>query len=225
MHFALVDDDLYFLKELKRELEKQFCNIAIDCYQRVDDAFYLKHYDAYFLDIEMQDHGLVVAQRLREQDKQAIIIFITSHTEFSCDVYRLKVFWFIEKSRMKELLPEVCLSLKDKFQHQYLSVKNNKGDIIYLPIQEIISAIKLGNQIIVKTKVDTYALYDTMKKFYKRLPSTTFYMVKSGVIINSQYIASYNEKKHKLTLTNGDWLVVSRQFRLKRTLWKEDRHL
>ena len=58
---------------------------------------YIQHSDIhqlYFLDIHIQDNeycGLEIAQKIREANPYAIIVFITTKSEFASITYRYKV--------------------------------------------------------------------------------------------------------------------------------------
>ena len=162
---ALVDDDLNFLIMLKNAILSYFPQLEIDVYEETNPNFYKCTYDVYFLDIDMKENGLMVAQRLREQKGEHIyLIFVTSYGTLSSDGYRFKAFWFIEKERWEEVLPEVLLALKTELMKQMLAIRNEDKRYIFIELDEILSITTLGNQVLIKTNGSEYVTYDSIKK-------------------------------------------------------------
>ncbi|ARE65094.1 hypothetical protein ADH76_19355 [Enterocloster clostridioformis] len=72
------------------------------------------HFDLLLLDIEMPEKdGMCLAASLRRLLPMALIIFITSHTQYAVKAYELSVFRYIPKSEMETCLP---LALKDAYE-------------------------------------------------------------------------------------------------------------
>ena len=64
------------------------------------------HFDLLLLDIEMPEKdGMCLAASLRRHLPMALIIFITSHTQYAVKAYELSVFRYIPKSEMETCLP------------------------------------------------------------------------------------------------------------------------
>ena len=85
---ALCDDDRRFLELLKDRAE-MFCvekarNVKFSAFSDSDILMGMTErgeiFDAYILDIEMQDYsGIEIAEEIRKKSKMACIIFLTSH--------------------------------------------------------------------------------------------------------------------------------------------------
>ncbi len=79
--------------------------------------------DAVFIDIEMPDlDGLSFAARLRVLSPDIIIVFITGHTKYAADAYRLEAVDYIVKPVTRESL-ERTISKMEK----YLSIYSQKN--------------------------------------------------------------------------------------------------
>lgn len=211
---ALVDDDLNFINILKASILHYFPQIQIDGYNETGSDFYQQNYDVYFLDIDMQENGLLVAQRLRELKGERIyLIFITSYGNLSSEGYRFKAFWFIEKSCWQQVLPEVLLALQTELMHHMIAIRNENKQLIFLELDDILYITAIANQIIIQTNVKKYIAYSSVKQFMEKLPATTFIKVQSGAVINKTKVHSFDRKSGELILCQGDKFIVSRRLR------------
>ena len=56
------------------------------------------YFDIVFLDIEMgQEDGITVARRIRETDKSALIVYVTSHESYIQESFEVRPFRFLVK--------------------------------------------------------------------------------------------------------------------------------
>ena len=211
---ALVDDDIDFLNMLKTAILHYLPQLVIDLYEETNPAFYKQTYDVYFLDIDMKEHGLLVAQRLRELKGDHVrLIFVTSYGNLSSEGYRFKAFWFIEKERWEQVLPEVLLALQSELMKHMIAIKNIDKKLVFLELNELLSITAFGNQVMIKTTKEEYLTYSSVKKFQEKLPASIFYKIQSGTMINRNNICSYDRKTGELILCQGDKFFVSRRLR------------
>lgn len=63
----------------------------------------LDNFDVIFLDIEMgQADGITVARKIRETDKNVLIIYVTSHESYMQESFSVRPFRFFGKTRRRK---------------------------------------------------------------------------------------------------------------------------
>lgn len=95
---AICDDDKSIVSEVENRLERigreKLINISIEAFysgEGLNRIYELgEYYDIIYLDIEMTImDGIQVAKIIREKDKYAIIIYISSHEEYLIQLLKL----------------------------------------------------------------------------------------------------------------------------------------
>ena len=140
LHIAICDDEQIIMEQLKKLLEAHRPDCIVTMYLRGEgllDTF--NQYDLVFLDIEMPNSsGIDTAKVIREYDKNVIIIFISSHSEFVFDTFDCETFNFITKPINKEKFSNVInmAVLKYKRNNAYFVI-TKAHESIKLPIDKI----------------------------------------------------------------------------------------
>ena len=119
LELIICDDETVFRKDLRKTLEteldlsgisyksKEFC-CAEDM---IKDLCASKDRQIFFLDIEMDKlNGMDAARLIRAQNPSAVIIFVTSYTDFVFQGYEVKALNYILKPYKKEKILEVLHS-------------------------------------------------------------------------------------------------------------------
>lgn len=181
-----------------------------------------QEYDAYILDIEMpHKNGFEVATDIHALYKNALILFLTSHTELSMVGYEYQVFRFIGKDDLDTML---CTYMKDvkaelDRRNQYLMAKDEAGNEIVVYLREIICIYSEGNYLNYVTEKQIFRNRDKLKN----LKGNEFLQTSSGMLVNFHHIHKIekthvilsNQKKIKLGRTyKKDFLTQVMQARL-----------
>ena len=148
MKFIVVEDERDAQEKIKKLLRKISVQTQIDL-----EIEYFKNYDEklqkeidntlypkiYIMDIELDGEvsGMEVAEKIRDNDWDSEIIFVTTHDKFFDKVHRqiLEVFDFIEKFQDMEnrLEKDIKLILSKKADKKLLKIKGNHADVeIYM---------------------------------------------------------------------------------------------
>ena len=140
MRIAICEDDKiqagtleHLLDDRLRETE---CEAEVDVYFGVDDIkreLNNKHYDAYFLDIELgADNGVELAKNIKQSDINSIVVFTTSHTDYMAEAFDVHAFNYIVKP--------VTMQKVDKIVTQLEEVINSRDDkLIFRCNRELVS--------------------------------------------------------------------------------------
>lgn len=169
-------------------------------------------YDIYFLDIEMNEiNGQMVAKEIRKNDLRALIVFITTHTEFIEAAFDVQAFHFLSKPIDKMKFRSV---IENAFQYlgdtkKVLTIKNRKR---YFDIfcDEIIFFESNKRKIIAYTIKESYEFYMSMKDVLQQVDGRFFVRVHGSYIVNVQHILEFRDE---LLLMVEDYKVpISRNY-------------
>ncbi len=198
MRIAICEDDKiqagtleYLLDDRLRETE---CEAEVDVYFGVDDIkreLNNKHYDAYFLDIELgADNGVELAKNIKQSDINSIVVFTTSHTDYMAEAFDVHAFNYIVKpvtmqkvDKIVTQLEEVINSRDDKliFRCNRELVSTYYDDIVYME-----SSKRIIN--LITTNME-YQFYGKINDVYNELPELIFGKTRSGCIVNYRYVS------------------------------------
>ena len=150
------------------------------------------NYQLIFLDIEMQGiNGIEVAKRLRALEKEFLLVFITGYDNYMLESFEVLPFRYVLKPIDSEKMEPILQQLVFELDHhnQYLFYKIGKQHY-QLRIRDIVViSSELGRKVKVKSVDESeIEFYFKLKELLKILPSSYFFQVNRGVIINLNYI-------------------------------------
>lgn len=171
-------------------------------------------YDVYFLDIEMgKISGLELAKKIRTDDINALIIFITSHTEYVYDVFEMVTFDFITKPVSREKIEKLLDKVKS-----YLCVSKTKFVFSYnkntysLAYDSILYLEKMGRKVMLYTKEgDTYQSNMNLTQIWNQLSEKMFGQLSKSCIVNLRWISSIDAQC--VIMDNKTKLYIARNYR------------
>ena len=163
-------------------------------------------YSAVFLDIYMDGtSGIEAAQRIRETDKDTIIVFLTTTEEHMPDAFRLHAYEYILKPVIKEDLFPVMDDILKKttpVSSPAFSFPGQDGEV----------SVYYDDLVYVGTDAHNYLqILDRDRHWYLTrmtfaaaseilMKDKRFLLIRRGVIVNMAYIQGFEEKLLKLTV-------------------------
>ena len=115
LNIAICDDDIQTtgrMDMLLQEIAKRnFMDVEIEVFWNgeslADAVAQGTYFDMIYLDIEMdKEDGISAAKRIRTYDKNALIIYVTSHENHMQESFEVRPFRFIRKNHfLEELAP------------------------------------------------------------------------------------------------------------------------
>ena len=118
LKIAICDDDVKMTGMLDTILEK----IAKRNFVKIDTEVFLDggklekaveekmYFDIIFLDIEMGDEdGITAARKIRETDRNVLIIYVTSHESYMQESFSVRPFRFVVKPIEEKILERYFL--------------------------------------------------------------------------------------------------------------------
>lgn len=216
-NIAICDDNCKYLEKITKMVEEicynQPCKIKTyeDGSQLLFDIEDKINFDIYLLDIEMSNtNGMDVARQIKTKYPDAIIIFITSYTEYVYDSFALSVFRYIPKSalgiRLEPALMDAFyfLSTLNNGFYQF----NNSTSSWKIPYKDIYYIYKIQ-------KYSIFVLKDgseererrSLMSVYETLTSDDFVFVERGHIANFYNVIGIENAN--LVMRNKDLIPVS----------------
>lgn len=223
MHLAVCDDDVAFMDtvvclaqayarahvpgeklHITRFTSPQPLLAAIE-----DGAWF----DIFLLDVEMPKlNGLRLAAHIRALRRDAVILFLTSHTEFALEGYKVKALRYVCKLQVAQALPEALEAALDACQQKasaYLTL-SHYTDVMRVPYRDIlyIQHVLRSSQI-VTSSWGAIADKRGLKDLFALLRDPRFLYLDRSCLVNVDYIVQISASE--VTLQNGERLPVSRK--------------
>ena len=186
-----------YLERFSAETEYVF---EIKTYE--DGVSFLQEYD-YSADIILMDidlpgqSGIETVRKLREQDKNVLIMFVTSLVHYAVEGYSVEAFDYIVKPvayyeflvKIKRALARV-VSRRDKRLEIHLKGGVGKAfvfvsDIKYVEI--------MGHTLIYHTTNGNYSCYGSMKSICEELRNFPFALCNRCYLVNLRYVSGINQ--------------------------------
>lgn len=220
MKLVIIDDDLQFAMAMKNDLLIHFCkydeDVEIDI---IDDNYFnlinANQYLFYFIDIDLNNiNGYDLANRIKQNQKNCFIIFVSSHNDLIHDSYNLRAYYFIRKSSYKKDLNIFYSILDQEFQNNDTFIDlNYKMSKTQISLNQIIYLESQDHKIKIVTVNETYFDNRTLKAWVQLLPDDKFIQIHRSFIININHLISY--RKGHLIMINNEDLVIGRVYKNK----------
>lgn len=165
MLIKIVDDDQVFVKKIKDIVYDNFKDIfldySIECITSNFEAQYFEKGDIFFLDIDLKEkNGIKIAEEIRENNSNAIIIFVSAMNDMIFDSLIVQPFYFIRKDNFDRDMKIACTLIQ-----KYIN-KNHK--IITFDFNGKKTAIQLSDIIYLESFLHEITIH-TSSNFYKFL--------------------------------------------------------
>ncbi len=218
---ALCDDDKEIL-ELVRENVAAYCTqkeiqaelITFDDSDLLADVVERKHiYDAYILDIEMQDYsGIELAAMIKERSALAYIILLTAYSNYAVYACGRGIFRYVLKETMESELPRVLDSLFEALEqvnnNKYYIVQNQRRYLKFLHRDVVYICREQKNVKFVLTDGKSINERTTLEKVYKTLSTDEdFFQLDRGFILNLFHVKGISNGSIKMD--NGFEIISS----------------
>lgn len=223
IRIAICDDENPYLNIMKTSIQNIMQKERIEKYEidlfpsakLLEEKIAQKQvYQVIFLDINMPEmSGLELAQKIRESDKDVILIFITAFLDYAIEGYRFNVLRFLLKDMLEQLLPECMDAILRKLQlyTQTVQYRFIEGEII-VPVGDIYYIESRKHKLvfnILNNKNKQLSLYNKLDSIEECLKQYNYIRIHKSFLVNAKYIKSISN--YKVTLLNGEQLPVPRE--------------
>ncbi len=239
IQILLCDDNLDFLELLRKNIRDH-----LKC-KKIHSSIYTFHLprevpeelitscNIFFLDMDFSptsETGLQFAQRIRQVNSKATIIFLTNYIEYAPAGYKVQAFRYLLKSDLEDALEE---SLFAAISHLEL-----KNETISLPVSGESTALKLEDILFIEAHSHTVTVYSqnreeptirnykvnvSISSLEQRLSHRGFLRIQKSYLVNMRRIERL--KYDFVMLDNGTELPMSEKGYMEKKraflLWKE----
>lgn len=219
-NIVICDDETIFLHKMSTLLSQYIIKYGIPVKQKVynngclvfDDVENGIFYDIYILDIEMaQISGIDIAKKIRQYSSEAIIIFVTSHMQYTLVSFEYGIFRYITKLKLNEQLP---LALKAAFtalgcqEGKFYLISNTKRSQKVF-FKEIIYIYKDEKNSVFVTDATEIKVRETLSDVYFKLSKDDFLQIDRCYIVNIKYIYKIDGVEKMIFLRNNIKLNIA----------------
>lgn len=200
--------------EIKYDVNIEYCHEESQMFQILNTKENL--YDIFVTDIKMRNlSGIDIARKIRDEQKNAIVIFMTFHTKYVYQSYAYSVFRYIRKDHMnEELLPALQAACEKVAvsRRTYIIIKNIQGiqkvkssDIMYFELE--------NRKCIIYTEEERIETWKNITQLKNELGEEVqlFIEIYKGCLVNKKYIKKIWKNENKLVLDNNIELSISRR--------------
>lgn len=216
LELIICDDEKTFRNDLKEiaGTELELCGIPyrlaeFTCGEDLIDALSFNDKQIIFLDIEMgKMDGMATAHKIREKSSDAVIIFVTSYSDYVFQGYEVRALNYILKPYAKEHIIAVlheALKQSEISEERYYIIEQ-RGSSIRLPIKDINYFFSDKRSVTAVTTAASYSFYGKLDDIHETLPDY-FIRIHNRYLINLSCLKSIDGNT---TLIGSDVLPVSR---------------
>ncbi|WP_159543294.1 response regulator transcription factor [Streptococcus halichoeri] len=231
MNIFVLEDDFAQQTRIETVIEDIIAEQRIQYYQLNIFSSSKKLYDSiqekgahqlFFLDIEIKHEakkGLELAAEIRKKDPYAVIVFVTTHSEFAPISFRYKVsaLDFIDKAvdqdQFKEQIEE-CIKYTQGLMSNHITEDMFQFETpqtrIRLPYKDILyfATSTTPHKVCLWTKTERLELYGKLSDIRNAFPR--LFMCHRSYLVNLENIVRIDKTKQMAYFANGDFCMVSR---------------
>lgn len=224
IRIAVVDDEKEQIEKIKQIVSAFFCekriSISIDSFTNGEDLLNTATiYDLIFLDIQMPGiDGIETGQRLRVNNKNAVMFYITSYKDYIQQSMTIHPFAFIVKPFTDD---DIQKNLDDYLKYHYNAKKKQNEPFIIdtiddrhlnVNMNEILYFSYKGERITaVFMKNSSFEIKNSLMAIYEQLNHDYFVIPHRSFIVNLQHIKEIDGKSKNIVMKNGDLIFISRR--------------
>lgn len=216
IRIAVCDDNEIELNEIRKKILKHSEDFSVAIYPSSRELWFAIQdrdlADVFILDVDMPEmDGFQLAEQITKYRPQALLIFLTAHSEFAARGYRYQALRYVHKLRMDaelyEALDAATLRLLS-VQNSFLSVKHS-GNYYRIPYNDILYVLRVSRLLEIHTVNETVTDRRGIRELFELLDDCRFLFIDRSCFINTDYIRYISGTD--VTLINGEQLPVSRR--------------
>ncbi|HIU64212.1 MAG TPA: response regulator transcription factor [Candidatus Avacidaminococcus intestinavium] len=216
--FAAIVDDLKQERDLLKSYLEKYCQennlfIQLSIFSSGEELLkdYTEKYDLIFLDIYMSGlTGLETAKKIRERDKNCLLIFSTTSPDFAIKSFRVRAFDYLLKPYNFTQFTEVMLLAEKslKISTRFIEVKESR-EMVKIFLRDIIYVDYSNHYVQIHTKerlIKTYMYFADFALLVAKYPQ--FLHCYRNCLVNMEYITALQD--NDFALSTGESLPINR---------------
>lgn len=218
MKIAIVEDQKMEQERLTNYIQS-YCQkhklpVDVVCFNDGLDitSDYQPQFDVIYLDVEMQImDGMTTAKKVRQLDKDVLIVFVTNHSQVAIQGYSVEATDFLLKPLSQFVFEEHFKKILRKLptpeeEQKFLYIKS-KSTTTKIAMEDIYYIESIGHNLHINTKNGTVTTNNTLKNMESLLDKKTFFRSNSGYIVNLIFV---EKVVGNIAYVNGQPLPISR---------------
>lgn len=219
LKILICDDDPVCLEKVHRRVRDIYDTAMIMAYQRQEEIppSYLSDCGIALLDIDFRgqdQNGIQIAQRLREVNRDAVIIFITNYVEYAPEGYEVQAFRYLLKKdidwKLEPYLRDAIEKLEQTRETVTVTVSGEPitirlRDVLYIEAQAHNALIYIQRQ--GDAQSQHLRIYASLKSLDTQLSSRGFLRIQKSFLANMRRIRRFQSTGAELD--DGTILPVS----------------
>ncbi|MFA9377244.1 MAG: LytR/AlgR family response regulator transcription factor [Lachnotalea sp.] len=214
---AIVEDEVEYIEQIQ-DLIDEYCKefskeIQVTSFDNGEQIItdYKINFDIIFLDIEMPIlDGMKTAEKIREIDKEVVLVFITNMAHYAINGYSVGAFDFILK-------PINYSTFSVRFTRAINRVRKRESGLILLSLSDGVKKIKttqiyyvdVQNRMLhYHTDEGEYIVRGTLQNAEKELGKYQFVKCNHWYLVNLKYVS---EIRKGMAMVAGNELEISRR--------------
>ncbi len=218
MKIAIVDDEDFFLEQLKDTMNNKLSDMGI-AIEQIDqfhssaeffEVWKPQMYSVIFLDIYIdEENGVDIAQKIREDDLDSTLVFCTTSNEFAAQSYEVDARYYLQKPITED---KVAAMLK---RVNFINLEKNKAIVLPDGFRCILRKIRYTNYmnhtvVFYLEGSEPHNVYMSHSDAEKMLlPYPDFVTINKGNIVNMNMVERIS--KNTFHMKNGELLPISRR--------------
>lgn len=210
-YVAICDDDKAICNQIKNIINDS--NSIFELYNDETILNNSSNYDIVFMDIELdQKSGIDLALKIREQNQNCIIIFVTNYTTYISDAFDVIPFQYLIKplneEKIKEVYNKAIVAIKNRKRFVAITWNGTIEKIEFLNIMYVerfkrSTIFHLSNGEVKKSS-------SKFNDYVKMLEPYYFVRCHNSTIVNVAYIKSISQSF--IVLTNSEVTSISKKY-------------
>lgn len=221
---AVCDDEEIVTSDIEERLRRisKKTNVSIDIDVFFDGATLSDYilsqntkYDIIYIDIKMKnENGVDTARKIRQFDKDVLLIYITNYESFAKEVFEVSAFRFITKPISEDIFERYFASAVNRIMKtpQFLQFQYNK--VHYkLPLDDIMYFQSDKRVTYISTGTDVKKCYEKLNAIEQKLQQNgvCFFRTHQSFLVNPSYVEVY--MYDSMQLRDGTVLSISEKRR------------
>ncbi len=170
-------------------------------------------FDIIFLDIKMPNiNGMELAKQIRKQDRQSLIIFITSASEYVFDAFDVEAFQYllkpIQTDKLKNVLEKATKKMQIDANIDFLMISANR-QIQKVFLKDILYIESIGRIAKIHCNNGTLETYEQIGILEDKLSDKFFFRCHKCFLVNLNFVDAFN--KTEVRLENGEKIMLAKR--------------
>lgn len=212
INIAVCDDNQAILTDICGRIAKYRPDYSIEAFSSGRKLLESgRKYDIVFLDIEMPDKdGMETAKLLRTTYRDAYIVFLTSHTEYMREAFKVRAYRYLVKPVCEnDLYESISQAEKDILStDKVVSIVNAETTLIDL--DGIVCIETCGNGALIYTEDGVHESNRSLKYWAEKLGTERFFKVHKSYLAAFAHMRSFDQSGIRMAHTR-DPIPISRR--------------